>query len=70
MNIMALAKGAERYLFLYDDQSHQALIEVFERFAGDDQLNFSYGDAVLLTQKLREAMARRGLGRFPSCRGS
>ena len=33
MNILAMAKGKERYIFLYDDQSYDALIDVFDRFA-------------------------------------
>ena len=66
MNILAMAKGAERYVFLYDDDSCDALIEVFDRFAENADLNFSSSDAVLLTQKVRESAEREDT--FPSFR--
>jgi transcriptional antiterminator len=69
MNIMAMAKGSERYVFLYDDQSRDALIQVFERFAENAELNFSRRDAEILTQKVRETVERRFTRRFPSYRG-
>ena len=68
MNILAMAKGNERYVFLYDDQSCDALIEVFDKFAQNADLKFSVGDASLLTQKVRESAARQGSLRFPSFR--
>ncbi|MBI3465277.1 MAG: hypothetical protein HY000_19800 [Planctomycetes bacterium] len=67
MNILAMAKGKERYIFLYDDQSYEALIDVFDRFAENEDLNFSTGDAALLGQKARESVTRYGTG-FPTFR--
>jgi hypothetical protein len=58
MNILAMAKGADRYVFLYDDASHDSLIDVFDRFAANPELNFSPADATLLTQKARESRVR------------
>jgi len=68
MNILAMAKGSERYVFLYDDQSCDALIDVFDKFAENPELNFSAGDAALLGQKVRETAARQGVFRFPTHR--
>jgi hypothetical protein len=70
MNILAMAKGPERYIFLYDDQSYDSLIATLARFADNPQLNFSSGDAVLLCRKARESRdraARRNkeVGRYP-----
>ena len=58
MNILAMAKGQERYIFLYDDQSYDALIDLLDKFADDPNLNFSTADASLLSQKAHESQAR------------
>jgi len=61
MNILAMAKGRERYVFLYDDQSFDTLIDVFDNYAENPHLNFSTADASLLSQKARESRSRAGL---------
>jgi hypothetical protein len=58
MNILAMAKGAERYIFLYDDQSYATLIHTLDKFADDPELSFCSGDAVLLSRKARESRDR------------
>jgi hypothetical protein len=67
MNILAMAKGQERYVFLYDDQSYDTLIDLFDKYADNPDLNFSTADASLLSQKARESRTRTGL-RFPAPR--
>jgi hypothetical protein len=64
MNILAMAKGSERYVFLYDDESCDALIDLFDKFAENTELNFSAGDAALLGHKVRESAARQSAFRF------
>lgn len=63
-NILALAKGCERYVFYYDDcpETFNALLDTFDRFAGEEGCNFNAADAVLLAQKARET-ARRCLNK-------
>ena len=53
INVIALVKDAERYIFLYDNQSAQALMQTLGRFAGDPELSFSWYDAAVLSQKVR-----------------
>jgi hypothetical protein len=65
MNILAMAKGGERYVFLYDDASHDALAAVFDKFANDPALNFSSGDAEMLSQKAQDCRCRVQRRRFP-----
>ena len=67
MNILAMAKGRERYVFLYDDQSYDTLLDLFDEYADNPELNFSSADASLLGQKARESRGRIGF-RFPSQR--
>lgn len=53
INVVALVKDAERYIFLYDDESAPALMQTLGRFAGDPDLSFSWYDAAVLSQKVR-----------------
>ena len=54
LNILALVKGEESYVFVYDDVSRQPLIDVLRDHAADPHLNFSWFDAAVLTEKARE----------------
>jgi hypothetical protein len=54
LNILALIKGNERYVFVYDDESRDALVEVLRNQAAEPRLTFSWFDAGVLTQKVRE----------------
>ena len=53
-NVLAMIKGGERYVFVYDDDSRQSLIDAFRDHAADPQLSLSWFDAALLTEKARE----------------
>ena len=53
INVLALVKGEERYIFLYDDESPQALLQQLGRFAADPELSFSWYDAAVLSQRVR-----------------
>lgn len=53
-NILALVKGDERYVYLYDDDSRQKLLEAFQSQAADAELSLSWFDAAVLTQKAHE----------------
>jgi hypothetical protein len=56
-NVLALIKGDERYIFVYDDESRQPLIEAFRDSAADPRLTFSWFDAAVLTEKARQQAA-------------
>lgn len=53
-NVLALIKGKERYVFVYDDDSQAALIDAFRDQAADPCLTFTWFDAAVLTDKARE----------------
>ncbi|HEV3261729.1 MAG TPA: hypothetical protein VG013_33070 [Gemmataceae bacterium] len=57
-NVLALIKGGERYVFVYDDESRQPLIDAFRDLAANPQVGFSWFDAAVLTEKAR-AQARQ-----------
>jgi hypothetical protein len=54
LNVLALIKGEERYVFIYDDQSRQLLTDTFRNQAADARLSFNWFDAALLTDRVRE----------------
>jgi hypothetical protein len=56
-NVLALIKGHERYIFVYDDDSREPLIESLRDHAADPRLNFSWFDAAVLTEKARQQAA-------------
>jgi hypothetical protein len=54
VNVLALVKGAERFVYVYDDASHADLIATLRDHAADPGLSLSWFDATVLTTKARE----------------
>ncbi len=54
INVLALVKGSERYVFLYDDSSRAEALRVLGRYASNPELSFSWYDAAVLSQKIRQ----------------
>jgi hypothetical protein len=54
INVVALVKDAERYVFLYDNESAAALLQTLGRFASNPELSFTWYDAAVLSQKVRK----------------
>jgi hypothetical protein len=42
VNVLALVKDGERYVFLYDENSVPTLLQTLGRYAADPELNFSW----------------------------
>ncbi len=53
MNVLALVKNSERYVFLYDDDSLDSVLQKLGEYAADKELSFSWYDAAVLSQKVR-----------------
>jgi hypothetical protein len=64
INVMALVKGGERYVFLYDDESRAEALRTLARYAADPDLSFSWYDAAMLSHKVRGAGAQPRRHRF------
>ena len=54
INVLALVKGEERYIFLYDDERKSEALRTLGRFASNPELSFSWYDAAVLSQRLRQ----------------
>jgi len=54
INVLALVKGLERYVFLYDDASRAETLRMLGRYASNPDLSFTWYDAAVLSQKIRQ----------------
>ena len=53
-SVVALCKGDEKYIFIFDEQSRPATIKQFAKFATNTELSFNWFDAAKCCQKVRE----------------
>ena len=56
INVLALVKGEEKYIFLFDDENRDETLRQLARFAADPELDFSWYDAAMLSRKIRHAV--------------
>lgn len=54
INVLALVKGEERYVFLFDDNNRGEALRTLGRYASNPELSFSWYDAAVLSQKIRQ----------------
>lgn len=64
INVLALVKGSERYVFLYDDTSRAETLRTLGRFASNPELSFTWYDAAVLSQKIRQESHKPAARRF------
>jgi len=55
INVLALVKGEERYIFLFDDAHRADALRTLGRFASNPELSFTWYDAAVLSQRLRQS---------------
>ena len=54
INVLALVKGRERYVFLFDDENRAETLRTLGRYASNPELSFTWYDAAVLSQKIRQ----------------
>lgn len=54
VNVLALFKGDEKFIFLYDDVSRDALIQAFRDLAANPKNPISWFDAAVLTERAKQ----------------
>lgn len=52
INVLALVKGEERYVFIFDDGHRAEVLRTLGRFASTPDLSFTWNDAVVLRRKV------------------
>ena len=65
VNVLAMVKDGHRYVFLYDDDSGPRLLETFGRYAADPELDFSWYDAAVMSQRVRAIERDRAAQAMP-----
>lgn len=55
INVLALVKGQERYIFLYDDTQRAEALRTLGRYASSPDLSFTWYDAAVLSRKIRQS---------------
>lgn len=56
INVLALVKGEEKFMFLFDDANRDETLRQLARFAADPELDFTWYDAAMLSRKIRDAV--------------
>ncbi len=54
LSVLALIRGKERFVFVYDDESLYELIDAFRVQAADPNVNLSWYDAAVLAERARQ----------------
>ena len=58
INVLALIKGEERYIFLFDDDHRAETLRSLGRYASNPELSFTWYDAAVLSQKIRQQLEK------------
>jgi hypothetical protein len=53
LSVLALIRGKERFVYVYDDESREALVEVLRAQAASPAVSLSWYDAAVLTERAR-----------------
>ena len=64
INVLALVKGEERYIFLFDDNNRAETLRTLGRYASNPDLSFTWYDAAVLSQKIRQTAPLETSDRF------
>ena len=59
VNVLGMVHGEHRFVFIYDDQSIETILETLEQYAADPDLDFSWHDAAVLTQRVQDMVLQQ-----------
>lgn len=57
LNVLALFKGPERFIFVYDDESRGELLDAIRDAAADPAVSINWFDAAVLTERAKQQAA-------------
>ena len=57
LNVLAMMKGEEIYIYVYDDESRDQLRDTFRQQAAEPALGLNWFDAAILTRRAEEQTA-------------
>lgn len=67
LEVVALVKERERFVFLYDDDSADELLRTLGVMASDKDLSFTWYDAAVISQRVRKTFVDKSF-RYENCR--
>ena len=59
INVLALVKGKERYIFLYDDASCADTLRTIDNYVAHPGLSFDQDDADVLKAKVKKGLYKK-----------
>jgi hypothetical protein len=62
LSILALVKGDERFIYIYDDASQADLLDAIREHAASPALNLSWFDAAILSERARQQALEAAAG--------
>jgi hypothetical protein len=60
LSVLALIRGNERFVYVYDDESFEGLIEAIRAQAADPAVSLSSYDAAVLAERARQQALEAG----------
>jgi hypothetical protein len=54
LNVLALFKGEEKFIFVYDDASRAELLDTIRDLAADPLVSMTWFDAAVLTERAKQ----------------
>jgi hypothetical protein len=54
VRVAALSRGGQHYIFLFDEANRTETLRTLGRMAANPELDFSWYDAAVLSQKIRD----------------
>ena len=61
LSVLALIRGSERFVYVYDDESFEGLIEAIRTQAADPAVSLSWYDAAVLAERARQQAQDAGM---------
>lgn len=53
LTVLALVKGEERYVFIFDEDNRTEALRTLGRYASNHDLSFTWYDAAVISQEIR-----------------
>ena len=65
INVVALVRGEEQYIFMFDEANRTETLRMLGRYAADPNLSFTWYDAAVMSQKVREMLPAKSIQNSP-----
>ena len=69
LSVLALIRGKERFVYVYDDDSREELIEAIRAQAANPAVSLSWYDAAVLAERARQQAGEPGTHPHPPKKG-